>query len=221
MKKLISFLTNSLGWYNQFNVRKYIYWSDCSIKVFYNGLSDNEEIAEYLYTKLLNIIKNEYDVNVFELEENDMSSDWCAGVHVTRKLMSLSEQKQFTNDYKTKLNLVDPNQKIYQHHTFVYPRIEINKKYNYSSRLITLCHELGHHLIYLDGIEQSEELADYHVLTVFKKYFDPLFLGIYNCVLSVNTKIECEEFVNGGFGKHYIEHYINSPYRKKFKLDLL
>jgi len=221
MKWLIRLLTNRLGANNTPNER-YFNYHDIYVKVFYNDLSSDVNIQNYLYSKLINIIQNEYNVKVFvrnNFDDNDNDKD-ASGLYIYLKGLTTNQQRERTSNYynetKQYKHLLIYDDSIRKH---TYPRIEIlNDGRETYWKLFTLCHELGHHLIELRGLEQSEDLANELILEIFKTHFDPMFLGIFHTMLEIKTKTN-KSLIVEDYGKHYIEHYFFNPLIEELKID--
>ena len=193
-------------------------YDSLTVEVLFNEMSNREDLCKYLYDKLSLIITDEYKINLFELPRCEMSCDDAAGVYVFRRGMSIEQQLRTTTDNLLKFKILNlPKKDILK---LTIPRIEILEDKGTESKLFTLAHELGHHLIEMGGEEQTEVLADFKVLEVFQKHFDPIFIGIFKTMITIVTKLENEDVVPD-FNKFYYDYYVNSPYVEKFNLKLL
>lgn len=183
---------------------------DIYIKCFYSRISHDETVVKYLYDKLLDIIKTEYEVPVYEVSSvvlNRRETDptqFAAGIYRYRRDMSQLEQKQYSNRamFAWSDEIAENPNKILD---LISPHIEISNENNYERRLFVLAHELGHHMIELEGGKQSEPLADSNIVNVFQKHFHPAFQGVFHIAL------ECYDptFKIEDYKEHYLTHYLN------------
>ena len=196
-------------------------YDSITIECLLSNCTDNEDMCAYLYNKLSKIIIDDYKVKIFELDRCNMVSKDAVGTYLYYDDMSLEMQLEKTQNNFKKYDVLNlTGGEIIR---ITVPRIEILKlddERPYHWKLFTLAHELGHHLIQLNGEEQSEELANFKILEVFRKYFDPIFIGIFHIMLNIKTDIEQKDIVPD-FNKFYYDYYVNSPYVEKFNLKLL
>lgn len=86
-----------------------------------------------------------------------------------------------------------------------YPYIFITKEKPHIMAFLAL-HELGHHIIRLNNLKQSEALADAYTYVLIKELLDPIFSFVYNIDSSVFSNIRIDSNTID-WEKVYFEHY--------------
>lgn len=184
--------------------------SDIYLQCFYNRISERDDVAKYLYDKLSDIIRTEYDVPIYEVSiallnrrETDRT-EWACGTYLHRKDKTQVECKELNARqlWAWSDEIADNPDKILD---ITAPHIEVSNENSYESRLLILAHELGHHMIELEGRPQSEQEADANVIRIFQTHFHPAFTGIYHAALSVYDT----NFKIADFKEHYLMHYLD------------
>lgn len=71
--------------------------------------------------------------------------------------------------------------------TECYPRIEVDK--SAPTKVFILLHEMGHYFLYKNGIDQSEEKADFYIYTFVKNHLPPFFKWVLQIEMEVYSDI--------------------------------
>lgn len=160
-------------------------------------LEKNKILDEWLFQKLLNICEKDFNLPVFirsleeiNYEEKDENC-WACGKYYYLKGKTVIEQKKLSNELislKKELNYK------YDLAEYVFPRIEVSEEKN----PWVLAHELGHHLLSLNNIEQSEIGADNQIYEIFRNLINEEFL-FYYFQISIKVHSKNEKFNENRF----------------------
>ena len=181
---------------------------DLSSKLLH--LDDNEGISNYLFNKLLDLSENKFQLPVFirtleelNANENDKKA-WACGKYYHLKGKNIIEQKKISDEI---ISIKKELKKEFDEISDIFPRIELSGR-----NLWTLAHELGHYLLDVDNIEQSELRADNKIYDIFVDYIkEDILFYIFTISLKVHSK-------NEAFNEEKYE--INSKNYKEVEMNL-
>lgn len=142
-------------------------------------------LNDYLLEQVVNLVTNDYNLSlIFVNEDCIVYSDGTGAAGLYSYFVNDTKRECYC---KIKLNNINysTTQKLLSNEN--YPCIFIA---NIESKAFTLLHELGHHIINLNGLEQSEELADAYIRIIVEEKLEPLMKYIYYISLDAYSNIK-------------------------------
>jgi len=174
---------------------------------------ENKEFVEDSYNLLKERIKEKYNIPIFDLSKEEMSSTDANGTFHYIEGESVKEMQEYSKYLQCKYQkLTDDILK----RSCILPRIEIQKNRDTEHKLITLAHEVGHLLIHIRNEEQSEELANKYISDVIKDLLGDFHLAAFSVLIKIyNGKYPIENIED-----FYHTHYKTSPLIEKYSFNI-
>lgn len=184
MKKLIKKLSTFVK--KQKENTKLNSMMNISIECFFNKISMDNMFGDYFLSYVSDLITNNFNVSLVFVNEYSIEIKGTEASGIYRYFKN-NEIKDCTKRiYKKDVEYDTVKSELTLEN---FPCIFISKD-SPKSMAFTALHELGHHIIELNGLDQSEELADAYIRVIMEEMLDPVFLYVYNIGVNVYSKIE-------------------------------
>lgn len=188
-------------------------------------LSKNNDLLTIVYNKLIDIATVE-QVSVFNLSseyinrKKDDESKYAGGKYCYLDGDSVIEMRKTSERIK---EIYTELQESFDEIELTYPRIELTITHELEYKNFTFAHELGHHFLNVNKMENTEIAADNYIYIIFNEMInEPLLLYIFCSHIEIFSKNENFDYANYSvteMNAKYIDNLI-TDFTERYNISL-